>query len=157
MLSASFLVMSLHPHSLPSAEYPATTDGTLPSLATPTPPTPVPVGKRDKLLDATATRLVPLVELLDRIRPHVGHNTVFSTRRHKIDAQIALAYEQLRSDQPKREALTAAFHNLSEFVLAETREVSKDEVKESAKRFVLATLKNAPSLIGAAKQAGLLS
>ncbi|UPL50088.1 hypothetical protein [Hymenobacter sublimis] len=120
-------------------------------------PVPTHTAKRDKLLLSAATRLVPLVELLDRIKPHVGQNTVFSTRRHKIDAQIALAYEQLRADQPKRQALTEAFKTLSEFVLEETREVSKDEVKESAKRFVLATLKNAPHLIGAAKQAGLLS
>ncbi|RPD45290.1 hypothetical protein DNI29_18055 [Hymenobacter sediminis] len=148
--------MSLPPDPALSAEYPATSTGELPPAAL-TMPTPIRVGKRDKLLNSTATRLVPLVELLDRIMPHVGHSTVFSTRRHKIDAQIALAYEQLRSNQPKRQALTEAFHNLSEFVLAETREVSKDEVKESAKRFVLATLKNAPNLISAAKQAGLLS
>ncbi|WP_139923728.1 hypothetical protein [Hymenobacter sp. DG01] len=149
--------MNLPPDPVTSAEHPAINAGVLPPPVAPTLPTPAPIGRRDKLLNSTATRLVPLVELLDRIRPHVGHSTVFSTRRHKIDAQIALAYELLRSDQPKRQALTEAFHNLSEFVLAETREVSKDEVKESAKRFVLATLKNAPNLIGAAKQAGLLS
>ncbi|MBX0290598.1 hypothetical protein K3G63_09130 [Hymenobacter sp. HSC-4F20] len=113
--------------------------------------------KRDKLLVSTATRLLPLLELLERIKPHVGNNTVFSSRREKIDAQIALVYEQLKSDQPKRQALTDAFKTLSDFVLEETHEISKDEVKESAKRFVLATLKNAPNLISAAKQAGLLS
>lgn len=149
--------MDLPPALAPSTEYPATSTEVLPLPAAETSPTPTSTGKRDKLLNSTATRLVPLMELLDLIRPHVGHNTVFSTRRHKIDTQIALAYEQLRSDQPRRQALTEAFRNLSEFVLEETREVSKDEVKESAKRFVLATLKNAPNLIGAAKQAGLLS
>ncbi|GGG35838.1 hypothetical protein [Hymenobacter glacieicola] len=148
--------MNQQPHPAPSGQYPATPAEALLPLASP-PAAATPVAKRDKLLVSAATRLVPLVELLDRIKPHVGHNTVFSTRRHKIDAQIALAYEHLRADQPKRQALTEAFKTLSEFVLEETREVSKDEVKESAKRFVLATLKNAPNLISAAKQSGLLS
>lgn len=116
--------------------------------------------KRDRLsgtVVSAATKLLPLVELLERIRPHVENDSVFSSRRDKIRAQMVLVQEQLKSDQPKRQALVEAFKTMSEFVLEESKEVSKDEVKESTKRFVMATIKNAPSLISAAQQAGLLS
>ncbi|MFD2787463.1 hypothetical protein [Hymenobacter rubripertinctus] len=119
-----------------------------------------PLRKRDKLADSvvlTATRLRPLLELVERIRPHVGHDSVFSSRREKIREQLALVQEQLRAERPKHEALRDAFHALSEFVREEAGEVSKDEVKESGKRFVAATLKNVPQLISAANKAGLLS
>ncbi|WP_019947598.1 hypothetical protein [Hymenobacter aerophilus] len=106
---------------------------------------------------ATGHRLRPLLELVERIRPHVGHHTVFSSRREKIREQLALVQQQLHSEQPKHKALREALHQLSEFVREEMHEVSRDEVKESGKRFVAATLKNAPQLLAAAKQAGLLS
>ncbi len=121
---------------------------------------PPPLRKRDKLADstlATAHRLHPLLELVERIRPCVGHDSVFTSRREKIREQLALVQEQLRAEQPKHEALRDAFHLLSEFVREEAREITKDEVKESGKRFVAATLKNAPKLLSAARKAGLLS
>ncbi|NVO31046.1 hypothetical protein [Hymenobacter lapidiphilus] len=116
--------------------------------------------KRDHLADAALAgthRLRPLLELVEHIRPHVGHNSVFSSRREKIREQLALVQEQLRAERPRHQALREAFRQLSEFVREDVREVSRDEVKESGKRFVAATLKNAPQLIAAAKQAGLLS
>jgi predicted RNase H-like nuclease len=115
---------------------------------------------RDRLsehLAATAGKLLPLVELVERIRPHVENDSVFTSRREKIRAQLALVQQQLKADQPKHEALVLAFRALSEFVREEAREVSKDEVKESAKRLVLVTLKTAPDLIRAAHTAGLFS
>ena len=111
---------------------------------------PPPLRKRDHLADsalATAHRLRPLLELVERIRPHVGHDSVFTSRREKIREQLALVQEQIRAEQPKHQALREAFHALSEFVREEAKEVTKDEVKESGKRFVAATLKNAPKLI----------
>ncbi|TGE07821.1 hypothetical protein [Hymenobacter fodinae] len=116
-------------------------------------------GKRDKLaikLVSTATKLRPLFELLEKIQPHLENDSVFSSRREKISTQLAIVRAQLKLEQPKHRAVAEAFHMLGEFVREEAREVTKDEVKESAKRFVLATVKNAPSLIAAARQAGVL-
>lgn len=116
--------------------------------------------KRDRLsgtIVSTATKLLPLLELIERIKPHVANDSVFSSRRDKIRAQLAIVQAQLHSDQPKRQAISHAFMLMAEFVQEESKEVSRDEVKESAKRFVLATLKNAPSIISAAHQSGLLS
>ncbi len=116
--------------------------------------------KRDRLsgtVVSAATKLLPLVELVERIKPHVENDSVFSSRREKIRAQMAIVQEQLKSDRPKRQALAHAFKTMGDFVLEESKEVSKDEVKESTKRFVMATIKNAPSIISAAQQAGLLS
>ncbi|QNH63887.1 hypothetical protein [Hymenobacter sediminicola] len=105
----------------------------------------------------TATKLLPLVELLDAIQPHVTNESVFHTRRMKITAQMALAYAQLKTERPKRKKLALAFRTIGELVLEETRDISRDELKEAAKEFVLATVKNAPALISAAHQAKLLS
>jgi hypothetical protein len=116
-------------------------------------------GKRDKLamqLVSTAIKLQPLFELLERIQPHLENGSVFTSRREKMHAQLAVVRMQLKSEQPKHKAIVEAFHLMGEFVREEAHEVTKDEVKESAKRFVLATLKNAPSLIAAARQAGVL-
>lgn len=123
-------------------------------------PDSAPLRKRDHLADAALAgthRLRPLLELVEHIRPHVGTNSVFSSRREKIGQQLALVQEQLRAEKPKHKALRDAFQLLTEFVREDAREVSRDEVKESGKRFVAATLKNAPQLLAAAKQAGLLS
>jgi hypothetical protein len=117
------------------------------------------LGKRDKLavkIVSTATKLRPLFELLDRIQPHLENDSVFSSRREKINAQLAIVRAQLKSEQPKHKAIADAFHTIGEFVREEAKEVTKDEVKESAKRFVLATVKNAPSIISAAQQARAL-
>lgn len=116
--------------------------------------------RRDRLSDkvaTTATRLLPLLELVEKIRPHVENDSVFTSRREKMKTQLALIQEQLRADQPRHKALAEAFRMLSEFVVEESKDVSKDEVKESTKRLVLAALKSAPDIIRAAHTAGLFS
>ena len=118
-----------------------------------------PAGRRrlEGAVMTTATKLLPLVELLDAIQPHVTSESVFHTRRLKISAHMALAYAQLKTERPKRKTLVLAFRTIGELVLEETRDISRDELKEAAKEFVLATVKNAPALISAAHQAKLLS
>ena len=111
----------------------------------------------DGVMVSTATKLLPLVRLLETIQPVVSNDSVFHTRRLKINAQIALVYEQLKEEKPKRKALTSAFKTMGELVLEETRDISKDELKQAAKEVVLATIKNAPAIINAAHQARLLS
>ncbi|MCB2377153.1 hypothetical protein LGH70_06140 [Hymenobacter sp. BT635] len=127
-------------------------------------PVSVRMGRREKLSSTlvagaatTATKLMPLLELVERIRPHLENDSVFSSRREKMKAQVLIIQGQLKADQPRREALTQAFKTLGEFVVEESREVSKDEVKESAKRLVLVALKTAPDLLRAAHTAGLFS
>jgi hypothetical protein len=118
------------------------------------------LGRRQRLSGAvisTATKLLPLVELLESIQPYVANESVFRTRRKKINAQLVLVYAQLKEERPKRLALTHAFKTLGDLVLEETRDISPDELKQAAKEVVLATLKNAPALISAAHQARLLS
>lgn len=120
----------------------------------------VAANKRQRLDGAmlsTATKLLPLVKLLETIQPVVANDSVFHTRRLKINAQIALIYEQLREERPKRKALSLAFKTMGDLVLEETRDISKDELKQAAKEVVLATIKNAPAIISAAHQAKLLS
>ncbi|PJJ60602.1 hypothetical protein [Hymenobacter chitinivorans] len=120
--------------------------------------------KRDRLLDplvttaaTTATKLRPLVELVERVRPHLENDSVFTSRRDKLRAQLAVVHQELHAAKPRHEAIAQSFKLLAEFVRDESREVSKDEVKESAKRFVLVALKTAPDLIRAAHTAGLFS
>ena len=50
-----------------------------------------------------------------------------------------------------------AFQALAELVQEETRDISKDELKQAAREMVLATLQNAPALINLAHQARLLA
>jgi G3E family GTPase len=109
------------------------------------------------VLAATATRLLPLVELLDAIRPQVADESVFRTRRRKLEEHIKQAYAELRADRPKHRALLHTFRMMGELVVEETRDISPDELKQAAKEVVLATLKNAPGLLNAAHQARLLS
>lgn len=113
--------------------------------------------RRERLVAGTATKLLPLIELLETIQPQVANESIFHTKRVKINAQIALAYAQLKSERPKRKALTHAFKTMGDIVREESREIGKEEVKDAAKELVLATIKNAPGLISAAHQAGLLS
>ena len=117
-------------------------------------------GRRHRLSSAvvaTASKLLPLVQLLESIQPHLANESVFRTRRKKINAQITLAYAELKAEKPKRKALLRAFKTMGDLVIEETRDISKDELKQAAKEVVLATLKNAPGLISAAHQARLLS
>lgn len=113
-------------------------------------------GRRARLGEAAATRLLPLVRLLDAIQPQVGAESVFRARRKKIRAHWDEVYAELRQERPRRQALAHAFQALTELVRDEVHDVSKDEVKQAAKELALATLKNAPALINAARQARLL-
>lgn len=106
---------------------------------------------------ATTAKLLPLVALLDAIQPQMTNESVFRARRKKIRAHFDLACAELRAERPRRQALTHAFQALAELVLEETRDISKDELKQAAKEVVLATLKNAPALLNVAHQARLLT
>ncbi|WP_303311497.1 hypothetical protein [Hymenobacter sp. BT730] len=116
--------------------------------------------RRKRLNEAvvtTAVQLVPLIKLLDFIQPQVASESVFHTRRKKIQAHFAEVYSEIRTERPKRQALIFAFQALSELVREEAHDISKDELQQAAKEVVLATLKNAPGLINVAHQARLLS
>lgn len=121
----------------------------------------LPAGRRRRRLSGavavTATKLLPLVALLDTIQPQLVNESVFRARRKKIQAHLALVHEELRAPRPRRQALTHTFQVLVELVREETRDISKDELKQAAKELVLATLQNAPALINAAQQARLLA
>ncbi len=120
-----------------------------------------PAGRQRRRLSravaVTATKLLPLVALLDTIQPQLANESVFRARRKKIQAHLVLVHEELRAPRPRRQALTHTFQVLVELVREETRDISKDELKQAAKELVLATLQNAPALINAAHQARLLS
>ena len=105
----------------------------------------------------TATKLLPLVALLDSIQPSVSKESVFRIRRKKIKQHFTEVYAELHAERPRREALVHAFQALAELVLEETRDISKDELKQAAKEVVLATLQNAPGLLNIAHQARLLA
>ncbi|MBH8556938.1 hypothetical protein [Hymenobacter negativus] len=108
-------------------------------------------------LTSTATKLLPLVALLDSIQPSVSKESVFRIRRKKIKQHFTEVYAELHAERPRREALVHAFQALAELVQEETRDISKDELKQAAKEVVLATLQNAPALINIAHQARLLA
>lgn len=117
-------------------------------------------GRRRRLdgaVAATATKLLPLVALLDTIQPQVANESVFRTRRKKIQAHLAEVREELLTERPKRFALLHAFQALADVVREETQDISQDEIRQAAKEVVLATLQNAPALINVAHQARLLS
>jgi hypothetical protein len=102
-------------------------------------------------------KLLPFVALLDKIQPHVASESVFHTRRKKIQAHLAVVREELHQPRPKRQVLTHTVQVLTELVREEARDISQDEVKQAAKEVVLATLQHAPALLNAAHQARLLS
>ncbi|GAB3658259.1 hypothetical protein GCM10027594_29730 [Hymenobacter agri] len=108
-------------------------------------------------MTSTATRLLPLVALLDSIQPSVARESVFRARRKKIKQHFTEAYAELHAERPRHEALAHAFQALAELVQEETRDISKNELKQAAKEVVLATLQNAPALINIAHQARLLA
>lgn len=117
-------------------------------------------GRRPSLTGAvatTATKLLPLVALLDSIQPSVTKESIFRIRRRKIKQHFVEVYAELHAERPRREALLHAFQALGELVQEETRDISKDELKQAAKEVVLATLQNAPALINIAHQARLLA
>jgi hypothetical protein len=117
------------------------------------------LGRRQRLggaVVATATKLLPLVALLDAIQPQVANESVFRTRRKKIRAHFDEVYAELQAERPRHKALTHTFQALTDLVREETRDISKDEIRQAAKEVALATLKNAPALLNAAHQARLL-
>ncbi|UOR03907.1 hypothetical protein MUN82_13225 [Hymenobacter aerilatus] len=126
--------------------------GTEHELGVPTSPR-----RLDRAITATATRLVPLVTLLQAIQPQVAQESVFHTRRLKIQAHMTIAFAELKAERPRRRVLTHSFQTITDLVREETRDISKDELKQATKELVLATLKNAPKLISIAHQARLLS
>lgn len=95
--------------------------------------------------------------LLEAIQPQLNQESVFRTRRKKIKQHWLAVYEELHAERPRRQALTHAFQALADLVLEETKDISKDELRQAAKEVALATLKNAPALINAAHQAQLLA
>ena len=119
-----------------------------------------PRGRRPSLtgtVATTATKLLPLVALLDSIQPSVSKESVFRIRRRKIKQHFVEIYAELHAERPRREALVRAFQALAGLVQEETRDISKDELKQAAREVVLATLQNAPALINIAHQARLLA
>ncbi|WP_426491969.1 hypothetical protein [Hymenobacter sp. 102] len=114
-------------------------------------------GRRQRLVGATATQLLPLLKLLDTIQPQVSSDSVFHLRRLKIQAHFAEVRQELRTERPRREAVQHALHALTELVREEVRDIHRDELQQAAKEVVLATLKNAPALINVANQARLLA
>lgn len=119
-----------------------------------------PPSRRQRLggaVAATATKLLPLVALLDAIQPQLANESVFRTRRKKLRAHFDEVYEELQAERPRHKALAHTFQALTDLVREETRDISKDELKQAAKEVVLATLKNAPALLNAAHQARLLA
>lgn len=143
--------------NLPSQSQPAAA----PAAAAPTPRRKrLPPARRPSLTGAvatTATKLLPLVALLDSIQPSVAKESVFRIRRKKIKQHFTEIYAELHAERPRREALTHAFQALAELVQEETRDISKDELKQAAREVVLATLQNAPALLNIAHQARLLA
>lgn len=147
---------SAHPDNLSGTDAPSPTVGAEPQAL----PRPNRRGRRPSLSGAaatTATKLLPLVALLDSIQPSVTKDSVFRIRRRKIKQHFADLYAELHAERPRREALTHAFQALAELVRAETRDISPDELKQAAKEVVLATLQNAPALLNIAHQARLLT
>ncbi|KUG08502.1 hypothetical protein [Solirubrum puertoriconensis] len=111
----------------------------------------------NRVMISGASKLLPLVNLLDSVQRQLAQESVFHIRRKNMQAHLAEAYAELRAERPRREALSQAIHTLTELVQEEIRDIHRDEVKQAAKEVALATLRNAPALIKAAQQARLLS
>jgi hypothetical protein len=111
----------------------------------------------DEAMVATATKLLPLLALLDTVQAPAASESVFHTRRKKIQMHLSEAYAELRVERPRRLALAYTFQVLAELVREETQDISPDELKQAAKELALATLKHAPALLNVAHQARLLA
>lgn len=121
------------------------------------PAAPAGPGRRNEVAVTTATKLLPLLRLLETLQPLVANDSVFHTKRVKIQEEMTRAYGELLAEKPRHKALLHAFRTLAELVREEAHDLSKDELKQAAKEVVLATLKNAPGLISAAHNAQLLA
>ena len=132
----------------------------LPDAPEPSPTAHQPAGRSQRLNAAAATtaaKLLPLVRLLETLQPLVVNDSVFHTKRVKIQEEMTRAYGELLAEKPRHKALLLAFKTLGELVREEAHDLSKDELKQAAREVVLATLKNAPQLIRVAHEARLLS
>jgi hypothetical protein len=109
------------------------------------------------MMAATATKLLPLLAILDAVQVQANAESVFRARRRKIQLHMAIAYAELRAGRPRHQALSYTFHTLAELVREETHDISHDELKQAAKEVALATLRHAPALISVAHQARLLA
>jgi len=109
------------------------------------------------VMAATATKLLPLLAVLDAVQAQANAESVFHARRRKIQLHMAIAYAELRVERPRRQALSYTFHTLAELVREETHDISHDELRQAAKEVALATLRHAPALISVAHQARLLA
>jgi hypothetical protein len=90
--------------------------------------------RRERLTGAvatTATKLLPLMALLEAIQPQLNQESVFRTRRKKIKQHWLAVYEELHAERPRRQALTHAFQALADLVLEETKDISKDELRQA--------------------------
>lgn len=77
----------------------------------------------------TATRLPPLVALLDAVRPAAVQESVFRARRKKIWEYLALVCKELQAERPRYHTLAHAFQTLVYLVREKTRGISPDELK----------------------------
>ena len=109
------------------------------------------------VMAAAATKMLPLLAVLDAVQAQANAESVFRTRRCKIQLHMAIAYAELRAERPRRQALSYTFHTLAELVREETNDISPDELKQAAKEVALATVRHAPALISVAHQAQLLA
>ncbi|MDB5234702.1 MAG: hypothetical protein JWR44_1695 [Hymenobacter sp.] len=145
------------PDKSPSQQSPGNGPGTYQGAALAHPETALRRHRISGAVVTTATKLLPLLALLDAIQPAVDQESVFHARRKKMKLHLAEAYAELQAERPRRHALTHAFRTLAELVLEETRDIGRDELKQAAREVVLATLQNAPALINIAHQARLLA
>ncbi|UYZ59678.1 hypothetical protein [Hymenobacter latericus] len=127
-----------------------------PVLAAPADAAPHP-DRLNRAMISGACKLLPLVTLLNSVQRQLAQESVFHIRRKNMQAHVAEALAELRTERPRRQALSQAVQTLTELVQEEIRDIHRDEVKQAAKEVALATLKNAPALIKAAQQARLLS
>jgi type VI protein secretion system component VasF len=61
------------------------------------------------MMAATATKLLPLLAMLDAVQAQANAESVFRTCRRKIQLHMAIAYAELRSERPRRQALSTPF------------------------------------------------
>lgn len=54
------------------------------------------------VMAAPATRLLPLLAVLDAVQAQANAESVFRTRRQKIQLHMAVAYAELRAERPRR-------------------------------------------------------
>ncbi|AYA35990.1 hypothetical protein D3Y59_02315 [Hymenobacter oligotrophus] len=144
------------PHHYDDAPEPGPAPELGPALAAPADTAHHP-DRLNRVMVSGACKLLPLVTLLNSVQRQLAQESVFHIRRKHMQARVAEALAELRTERPRRQALSQAVQALTVLVQEEIRDIHRDEVKQAAKEVALATLKNAPALIKAAQQARLLS